>query len=181
MCEIIHRPPRKLYSPPRTACPGRLQPSTDQAKTHEGFQGPEGPCLAGAAATLLGPYTSPQSCGQPSRQRSAVGGQAFSTSACMACGSHSQYSASRSVGRGDGVRRFWALPPTPGRASPPLAALATPSCPLLTPWPGAPALVKLTSGTSPPSSQHGVSVVSFLGNQGSKETLCPGLQPVNRT
>lgn len=37
-------------------------------------------------------------------QRSEVGGQAFSTSACMASGSHSQYSASRSAGAEDSVR-----------------------------------------------------------------------------
>lgn len=42
--------------------------------------------------------SSPRPSSQVSGQWSVMGGQAFSISGCMACGSHSQYSASRYLG-----------------------------------------------------------------------------------
>lgn len=48
-----------------------------------------------------------------------MGGQAFSTLACMACGIHSQYSASRSAGVGGRTVRAALCPPACRRARPP--------------------------------------------------------------
>lgn len=52
----------------------------------------------------------PSACKQAPCQWSPVGGQAFSTSACTACGSHSRYSVSRSAEKGGRGGQSGSLP-----------------------------------------------------------------------
>ena len=65
------------------------------------------------------------------------------------------------------------LPPAPGPLGGPIPSSPQPSCC------GTPALIRLTFGVFAPSHQQGISAVGFLGNKGSQEALCPGLQPVD--
>lgn len=63
------------------------------------------------APSVPRPVLSPAARHDVRGQRSEVGGQAFSTAACMACGSHAQYSASRSAGGGKAVSEWLCVRP----------------------------------------------------------------------
>lgn len=108
------------------------------------------------------PRSRPQSCSRVSGQWSEVGGQAFWTLACMACGSHSQYSASRSAGGGRGPASAWSCQDA-GAGDTALHRRASSSRPAGSPC------------TRRPTHTWGPSSRRPAGRPGSRPSLPPGL------